>query len=56
MIYDDNEDNRSDSITHFYDKLLKLKDLMSTDKGKAIGTERTKYMEEFLIQFYKELK
>lgn len=42
------------TINHFYEKLLKLKDLMSTGTGKRIGLERHNYMLRFLEQFYDE--
>lgn len=42
------------SIQHFYDKLLKLKDLMNTDSARRIAVERHQFLEEFLERFYKE--
>lgn len=48
------KNNKQDSIKHFYDKLLKLKDTMNTKTGFKLAEERHKYMEDFLMQFYKE--
>lgn len=42
------------SISHFYDKLLKLKNLMNTNTAKMIAQERHKYLEDFLQEFFKE--
>lgn len=42
------------SISHFYDKLLKIKDLMNTDTAKIIAQERHTYLEAFLQEFLDE--
>lgn len=42
------------SIGHFYDKLLKVKDLMNTNTAKEIAIERHKFVEEFLKEFLDE--
>ncbi|PNZ29501.1 metal-dependent phosphohydrolase [Staphylococcus petrasii] len=42
------------AIRHFYDKLLKLKDLMHTSTGKEFAQQRHDFMEQFLKQFYSE--
>jgi uncharacterized protein len=42
------------TIGHFYDKLLKLKEMMNTATGRTIAEERHKILENFLEQFYKE--
>ncbi len=48
------EKHESTSINHFYEKLLKLKNLMNTDTGKLIAENRHAYMEEFLAKFMDE--
>ncbi|HLV24638.1 MAG TPA: HD domain-containing protein [Moheibacter sp.] len=42
------------TVQHFYDKLLKLKDLMNTNSARKIAEERHLFMEEFLKKFYYE--
>lgn len=42
------------SISHFYDKLLKIKETMNTETAKKLAEHRQKYMEQFLEEFYAE--
>lgn len=42
------------TISHFYDKLLKVKDLINTETAKMIAQERHQYLENFLEEFFDE--
>jgi len=52
--YDNSKD--ASSVQHFYDKLFKLKELMNTKTAKEIALKRHQYMENFIEEFYQEVK
>jgi uncharacterized protein len=43
-----------DSVQHFYDKLLLLKDEMNTEAGRRMAEERHNFMERFLVELKQE--
>ncbi|MCK4551681.1 MAG: HD domain-containing protein [Tenericutes bacterium] len=52
-LYNNDKDDES-SIAHFYQKLLRLQDLINTEAAEKIAVERTTFMKNYLEQFYKE--
>lgn len=54
MTKEEYKNSHSPTVNHFYEKLLLLRDLMNTEAGKKIATDRHRYMEGFLEQFYAE--
>lgn len=45
---------KSSAVHHFYEKLLKLKDLMNTKAARDMAEERHAFMEEYLTRFFNE--
>jgi uncharacterized protein len=54
MSLEDYRNGKSTSIHHFYEKLLKLKNLLNTETAKKIAERRHQLMEAFLEEFLKE--
>ena len=43
-----------ESVQHFYDKLLRLRDTMNTAEGRALASSRHEFLESFLAEWYAE--
>ncbi|WP_110927742.1 HD domain-containing protein [Bacillus massiliglaciei] len=54
MSKEEYRNGKSSSVHHFYEKILKLEEMLHTDTAKKIAGERHSFIEEFLQQFYKE--
>lgn len=44
----------STTLDHFYEKLLKLRDMMKTKTGREMAITRHEFMEKYLEQFHLE--
>ncbi len=55
MTKEEYKKHKSTAINHFYEKLLKLKDLIHTETGKQIAKQRHEFMEKYLEQFFQEV-
>jgi uncharacterized protein len=54
MNFEEYSSSNGTTINHFYEKLLKLKNLMNTETAKKMAESRHKYMEDFLAEFFNE--
>jgi len=55
MTKDQYKKSTAPTINHFYEKLLKLMDLMNTETAKQLAKERHGFMITFLDQLYQEI-
>ena len=55
MSGDEYRRRQSSSIAHFYEKLLKLKDMMTTETGRSMAFSRDRFMREYLDEFFAEV-
>ena len=46
---------KNDTLSHFYEKLLKLENMMNTDQAKLIANKRTEFMKMYLKEFFLEI-
>lgn len=52
--FEEYKTKKGNSLNHFYEKLLLLKDRMNTETGKKLAAERHEYMVQFVDRFLKE--
>jgi len=56
MTKEEYKNSSAPSINHFYEKLLLLKDKMNTATGRQLAEQRDAFMEQYLEQFFSEVK
>ena len=49
------KNDKKDTVTHFYEKLLKLENMMNTDQAKIIAHKRTEFMKTYLSELFTEI-
>ena len=54
MTKEEYRQGKSSAVNHFYEKLLKLKNLMQTKTGRELAKERHQFLEVFLTEFNEE--
>ena len=55
VTFEQYKNNKTDTVTHFYEKLLKLESMINTEQGKIIAKERNEVMKKFLKQLFEEI-
>lgn len=46
---------KGDTVTHFYEKLLKLENMMNTEQAKIIAHKRSEFMKIYLKELFEEI-
>ena len=49
------KNDKKDTVSHFYEKLLKLESLMNTEQAKIIAHKRTEFMKAYLNELFSEI-
>ena len=55
VTFEQYKNNKTDTVTHFYEKLLKLEGMMNTEFGKKIAKKRTDLMKRYLSDLFDEI-
>ena len=56
LSFEEYKKQNSDTLSHFYQKLFLLEDMMNTDYAKKIAKKRTEYIKEFVDEFLLEIE
>lgn len=49
------KNDKKDTVSHFYEKLLKLENMMNTEQAKIIAHKRTEFMKTYLSELFTEI-
>ena len=55
-LYDMLEPTKGGSLAHFYEKILKLPDLMNTETGRRLARGRASFVREFIRRMLDEIE